>query len=654
MSRLVLNINLFGAIDVRSGSARLGARDFGGVKPKQVLEILLLSRGRPVPRDRLADLLWGEALPKNVSGALETYVSVLRRRLAPEGRRGHELVITEPDAYRFAVEEIDLDLDRFDRLLIKAAESDAPSARRCLEDAVALARGELIEDEPYAEWVLDLRDVYRERVLSAMLGAADAALAADDDLAALAHAQAAISKDRFSERAYRAAMVAYYVLGRQSEALAAFERCRSVLVDDLEVDPMPETQALHAAIRRQVDPRELRPVPLQTRAPRVSEREQPKASELIGRLAELAEIEEEIRRALAGTPSLVLIEGEVGVGKSRLLAEAERRFPSVRVGRSRCLELERDLPYVPLAMALRDAFGSVPDLLEELPALRNILPELQLSNPVFEPRVNGLESLVELIRRHAPLVLVIDDMQWADRATVAAVGYLERRCQGVPFAFLGSTRSSELSPELPVRSLEPTLRIQLEPLGPAELEPYGIPDLYEKTGGYPSFVAAALSLGGEKRPPPELAESILARCRSEGPFAYRILASASVLSAPFALEVLAAMLEDDLGKVAEELEGLCDRRLLETDGPGFRFRYELMREILCRGMSPTRRRLVRQRALEALGAHEAYAAHEARGADPSEVEDDGSAVVNGPFRDRRRQPAILDALAIRGEFGVGA
>jgi len=645
MGRHILNIRLFGAIELRVGSKRLGARDFGGVKPKQVLEILLLARGRPVSKHRLADMLWGEALPQNPSGSLETYVSVLRRRLAPEGRRGHELVVTETDAYRFAVEQVDLDLDRFDGLLAKAAESDVRSARRCLEAALALARGELIEDEPYAEWVLDLRDVYRDRVLQAMLGAAETALADDDDPAGLAHAQAVISKDRFNERAYRTAMVAYYALGRQHEALATFERCRSVLADELEVEPMPETQALHSAIRRQVDPRELRPVPLQKRAAPKAPGRAPKASELIGRSAELAEIEEAIRRALAGTPSLVLIEGEVGVGKSRLLAEAERRFPSVLVGRSRCLELERDLSYVPLAMALRDAFGGAPDDLDELPALRNILPELQLANPAFEPRVSGLESVVELIRRHAPLVLVIDDMHWADRATVAAIGYLKRRCQGVPFAFVGTARSNELSPELSLRRLEPTLRIQLEPLQPAELEPLGIPDLYEKTGGYPSFVVAALSLGSTKGLPSDLAETIIARCRSEGPFAYRILAAASVLGAPFAPEVLAAMLDDDPGRVTEELERLWDRRLVQMDGPGFMFRYELVREVLCRSMSPTRRRLVRRRALEAL---------EAQSADPSEVEDDKFAVVNAPVRDRRQRVGDNRHPRPKGELGVGA
>ena len=639
-----LTVRLFGAIEVGVGRASLRARDFGGVKPKQIFEILLLARGRPVTKDRLADLLWGEAVPYNVSGTLETYVSVLRRRLAPEGRRGHELVVTEREAYRCAVDQVDLDLDRFDGLLAKAAEAEVRSARRFLEDALALARGDLIEDEPYADWALDPRDDYRERVLQARLRAADAALAVQDDAAGLAHAQAVIATDRLSERAYRTAMVAYYFLGRQHEALATFDRCRSVLADELDVEPMPETQALYDAIRRHVDPHELRPVPLQARARMAPEREPPKAPGLIGRAAELAGIEEELQGVLAGTPSLVLIEGEVGVGKSRLLAEAERRLSSFRVGRSNCLELESDLPYVPLAIALRDAFADLSDDLDRLPALRSIMPELQLANPSSEPRVSALESVVELIRRHAPLALVIDDMHWSDPATVAAIGYLERRLQGVPFAVLGTARADELSPDRPLRRLEPTLRIALEPLAADELASLGIPDLFEKTGGYPSFVVAALAAGSTKGLSSDLAGTIVTRCRNEGGFAYRILVAASVIRAQFAPEVLAAILDEDLGRVAEELERLCDRRLLQTDGPGFTFRYELMREVLCRAMSPTRRRLFRKRALEAL---------EVQSAGSSEGKDNTFAVVNAPVRDRREWSVILDDLAITTELGVG-
>lgn len=74
-------VRLFGQLKIKWDDRRLGPRDLGGVKPKQVLEILLAARDHPVPKDRLADQLWGDAQPKDPSAAIETYVSVLRRRL---------------------------------------------------------------------------------------------------------------------------------------------------------------------------------------------------------------------------------------------------------------------------------------------------------------------------------------------------------------------------------------------------------------------------------------------------------------------------------------------------------------------------------------------------------------------------------------------
>ena len=115
-----LSIQLFGPICVHSAGQELGPRDFGGIKPKQLLEILILARGRTVPKDRLADLLWGEKLPQRISGALENYVSVLRRNIDPDGN-GRDLVITEPGGYRFAIERVELDIERFDDLNERAA-----------------------------------------------------------------------------------------------------------------------------------------------------------------------------------------------------------------------------------------------------------------------------------------------------------------------------------------------------------------------------------------------------------------------------------------------------------------------------------------------------------------------------------------------------
>src|SRR5215467_8754500 len=95
-------IRLFGPLRIEDGARVLGPRDLGGARPKQVLEILLAARGHRVATDRLADLLWGEELPQNAPGSVQTFVSVLRRHLASGREQGRAVVVTEPEAYRFA------------------------------------------------------------------------------------------------------------------------------------------------------------------------------------------------------------------------------------------------------------------------------------------------------------------------------------------------------------------------------------------------------------------------------------------------------------------------------------------------------------------------------------------------------------------------
>ena len=135
-----LQIRLFGPLAIE-GARTLGPRDLGGSRPKQVLEILLTARGHRVPTDRLADLLWGEQLPQNAAGSLQTFVSVLRRHLSSDRERARELVVTEAEAYRFATDLVDLDLDRFDALLERSAHEPTRFARRSLEQALGLVRG---------------------------------------------------------------------------------------------------------------------------------------------------------------------------------------------------------------------------------------------------------------------------------------------------------------------------------------------------------------------------------------------------------------------------------------------------------------------------------------------------------------------------------
>jgi DNA-binding SARP family transcriptional activator len=585
-------IRLFGALSVESGDHVLGPRDLGGARPKQVLEILLAARGHPVSFDRLADLLWGRDPPDNVAGSLHTFVSVLRRHLTSATGRGRELVVTEREAYRFATELAVVDLDCFDALLIQALGAPTRTARASLERALRLARGDVLEDEPYGTWAVELRATYQDRVLVAHLQAAEAALAELDHRGALAHSEAAAAIDRLSDPAHRLEILALYAVGRPHEAVRRYQRFRIRLDEELGLRPSPETRAIEAAILREDDVQSLLPRPTPGARPSAGGA----AVRLLGRAAELETLERAVRRALDGPLRLILVEGERGLGKTRVLEELGGTLVDVRVGRAAASELERHLPYVPLATALRDALGDVEIDAGRLPALAGMLPELRLEGPRQRfDEVETLEALVALAADHAPLVLMIDDLHWADPQTIAALGYLRRRGTGLGAALVVTVQPHAGGNDDTLLRLEPDEVVRLEPLTSEELEPLGVPDLHESTGGNPRFVTEALRSGDGGGPSQELTDSLLAQCRIAGAIGCRVLIAASMLDQPFEPEPLAVMLGADPAELTEELERLCDRRVLCIDGLRFRFRYEIVRRALLGSISPARQRLLRER-----------------------------------------------------------
>jgi DNA-binding SARP family transcriptional activator/pimeloyl-ACP methyl ester carboxylesterase len=243
----VVPVRMFGSLAVGASGAWLGPSDFGGVKPKQLLELLLLERGQMVTKDELADQLWGEKLPERVAATVETYVSVARRHLGDGGR----LIVTEPGGYRLVAEAAAVDLDDFDRLAQRAAGAAGIERRGGLEAALALAEEEVLVDEPYADWAQPVRAQYRERRIQALLELAECCLALGLFADAARHAEEALAVDSTLDRACRAAMLGQYALGDQSEALRTYARCRAALASELGVVPLPETLALHTAILRQ-------------------------------------------------------------------------------------------------------------------------------------------------------------------------------------------------------------------------------------------------------------------------------------------------------------------------------------------------------------------------------------------------------------------
>ena len=219
-----------------------------------------------------------------------------------------------------------------------------------------------------------------------------------------------------------------------------------------------------------------------------------------------------------------------------------------------------------------------------------MLPELALNGAAHSfDELETVESVVALLTAHAPVVLLIDDLHLADMSTVAAIGYLRRRTAANAVAVVfTSCEVGECA-----RQMDADFVIRLDTLTTADLAAVNVPGLFEMTGGHPRFIADSLS--DKERPPTRtrsLADALRAQCLAEGDDAYRILSTAAVLDQPFLPDLLGDALQMPVLQVIDELERLCQHRVLAVDGLGFRFRYDLVRQVLADDVSPARRQLI--------------------------------------------------------------
>ena len=244
LSHPTMTVHMFGPLQLEVAGRSLGARDLGGVKPKQLLEVLLLDCGRTVPKDRIADRLWGEQLPQRTDATIESYVSVLRRALDVEPGLGRRLILTEHGGYRIAADAVSRDVDRFEAAIRRAAGADHKQRRAALEQAVELADEELLADEPYADWAEPLRQHCLALLLQALVDLAECCLALGDPRGAVAVSERALALQPTTERAVRVHMTAHWALGAPDAAIRAYERCRAALDEELGVEPTDATTEL--------------------------------------------------------------------------------------------------------------------------------------------------------------------------------------------------------------------------------------------------------------------------------------------------------------------------------------------------------------------------------------------------------------------------
>lgn len=242
-----LEVKLMGPLRIRRGGATLGPRELGGPKPRQILEILLLSLGSPVSKDRLIDILWEGQGPAEALPTLESYVSVLRRHLQPGmGKDGPLRTVSR--GYMLDKALVNLDLSHFDLLLRRAEAAGPRRALELLEKALVLASAPLLEDELLAAWAEEERSRHAARVFHARTLAAEAALVRDKAELAVTWARQALEYDALSDRAWLALVLGLEKCGRPIEALRAFEQCRRTMDTEMGCSPGAALRSAHARL----------------------------------------------------------------------------------------------------------------------------------------------------------------------------------------------------------------------------------------------------------------------------------------------------------------------------------------------------------------------------------------------------------------------
>jgi DNA-binding SARP family transcriptional activator len=241
---LPLRIQLLGRFEVWRDGVPIPPAEWRGQKPRDLLKILLLARGKFAANDQLCEWLWPEADPDSAQANLRSAVSDLRKLLEPELARGRDsaFIVTKREGYAFDLTApVSVDAIDFERAITAASRPD-------LEAALASYRGDLLEEDPYAEWAIRERERLRELRLDGLARLADLCLSDADYPTAVSLCEQALAFDPSRETLWRSLMRAHALNGDRAAALRTFESCRAALARDLGVDPLPETLALHGQI----------------------------------------------------------------------------------------------------------------------------------------------------------------------------------------------------------------------------------------------------------------------------------------------------------------------------------------------------------------------------------------------------------------------
>jgi DNA-binding SARP family transcriptional activator/tetratricopeptide (TPR) repeat protein len=605
----------------------------GGPMQRGVLALLVLEPNRVVSMRQLIYGLWGDDPPARATGTVQAYVSNLRRTLEPRRRPGERarVLVWRAPGYVLRVSPEDVDWLRFERLVDQARVAreagDLPAADAMLTEASALWRGPSLADFPAIALHEQARlDGLR---LSAIEDQAEVRLALGRHHEVVDGLAAAAVEHPLRERLRRLQMTALYRAGRQVEALDVYTEVRRRLAEEHGLDPGADLRHLHEQVLRQ-DPA-LEPV-----RPAAGTTQRPGRNPFVGRATELVMLDAQVSAVQAGSGRVVLVEGEPGVGKTRLADEIATRAAArgYLTLWGRCAEGEGAPPLWPWVQILRAAGDER--------GVAGLVPERARLDPAV---ARGLlnQALTDLLCEQArarPLMLILDDLQWAEEASLAALEFLAARLADARILVLGTyrevdlRRASGLSGTLGVLARLPgTDRVELRGLGVDEVasliraytgaEPADdeAATLHRRTEGNPFFISELLRLddpaGLARGPVPVGVRDVVRRRVARLPAAARALLDTAALVGPEVdLALVGGLCELDGDAVLQAADAAVVDGLLTVvadKARTYRFAHALVRQTLAGDLSPVHRARLHDRIAAALldryGEDDEHAAH---------------------------------------------
>jgi len=604
-SRPSRSIWLFGALRVADHARPLSA---SGSRATSLFAYLVLHPHTLHPREQLAELLLPDAPIERVRRNFSDALYRLRQTLGPDW------LVVEPDRVGLYVDDtLWVDVWEFERL---AARGDPVS----LEAAAALYMGELLP-EIYDDWILLPRLALQEKYL-ALLETLAAAQEAQNDLArALSYARQTITADPLRELGHQTYLRLLGRLNRRTQALAHYDYVRQLFQTELGVEPLAETQQLVEAIRREAET-------ALTAPPLVEE------TRFVGRTLERGLGVERIEQVMLGRGGLVCIEGEAGIGKSRLLRElassAQWRGAATVYGRAS--EYPDASPFSPLAAALAEAFDKSSLRGARASHLENLLPaETLAALAIFHEPWRNLALLPELppaaarqrfhehfvtltqtLAQLTPLVVMLDDMHWADEALWDLLDALASHLRGSPLLLFLAYRRPDIEQNPGWKFLQCWERggylqsIQLNALDASdvaqllpEAERADAARVVALTAGNPFYVGEYLREG--RAASRDLFETRVAALSAP---ARAALEAAATLGAQVPFRVWALASEQSPLALAAASEELTAKFLLQPTETGYAFTHDVVHTAVYELLEPARRQMLHARAANALTALE--------------------------------------------------